>query len=100
MAVIGRVGSGKSSLLMAILGEMTLKEGRIGRRRDASVVYAEQEPLIVTGTVRSNILFGMELDERWYNQVVEACALTTDFQQMGNGDLTQVGEMGQILSGG
>jgi ABC-type uncharacterized transport system fused permease/ATPase subunit len=60
------VGSGKSSMLLSIMGEMPILSGLISIKKDAQIVYAEQDPLIVTGTVQSNILFGLPLDEHWY----------------------------------
>jgi len=64
------------------------------------IAYAEQNPLIMTGTVRSNILFGSAFDPRYYEKVVAACALKDDFKQLPNGDNTKLGEMGTQLSGG
>jgi len=54
----------------------------------------------MSGTVRSNILFGNKFDKKHYNRVVKACALLEDFKQLANGDLTKLGEMGTQLSGG
>ena len=64
------------------------------------VSFAEQTPLIVSGNVRSNITFGLPFDESYYERVTTACCLTDDFKVLPNGDLTKVGEMGHILSGG
>ena len=64
------------------------------------MVLAEQEPLIVTGTVESNILFGLEKDTDWYKEVCWACCLDLDFSTMPSGDQTKLGEMGHNLSGG
>jgi ABC-type bacteriocin/lantibiotic exporter with double-glycine peptidase domain len=64
------------------------------------IAYAEQNPLIMSGTVRSNIIFGAPFDKVWYETVVKACALIDDFKQLSNGDLTKLGEMGIQLSGG
>lgn len=100
VAVIGKVGAGKSSLLLAILGEVPVVKGSLRIRAGASIAYAEQEPLIVTGTIRDNITFGSELDPDWYSLVLQACCLDEDIRQMPSGDLTELGEMGQNLSGG
>ena len=91
MAVIGTVGSGKTSLLMAILGEMPIEQGTVFTRHKQdnsveSIVLAEQEPLIVTGTVESNILFGLKKDTQWYEEVCWACCLDQDFNTMPSGD--------------
>ena len=67
VAVIGMVGSGKTSLLMGILGEMPIEQGTVYTREETEeFVLAEQEPLIVTGTVESNILFGLKKEVEWY----------------------------------
>lgn len=62
IGIIGPVGSGKTSFLLSILGEMPIKSGKLMIQKDTQIVYAEQEPLIVTGTVESNIRFGLCMD--------------------------------------
>ncbi|XP_069668825.1 probable multidrug resistance-associated protein lethal(2)03659 isoform X2 [Periplaneta americana] len=98
VAVIGPVGSGKTSLLHAILKELPLTCGSISA--GGSVSYASQEPWLFTGPIRQNILFGQPLDKGRYRQVIRACALERDFQLLPNGDKTIVGERGVTLSGG
>uniref|UniRef100_A0A2M4AEM2 Putative abc transporter c family member n=1 Tax=Anopheles triannulatus TaxID=58253 RepID=A0A2M4AEM2_9DIPT len=98
LAVIGPVGSGKSSLLQLLLGELPIQNGTATINGDVS--YGSQEPWLFTGTVRSNILFGLPYDRQRYQAVVRHCALTTDFQQLPDGDKTVVGERGTSLSGG
>ncbi|KAG8235221.1 hypothetical protein J437_LFUL015913 [Ladona fulva] len=98
VAVIGPVGSGKTSLLQAILHELPLKSGTI--KTNGKISYASQEPWTFAGTVRQNILFGQPYDRARYNKVVKACALSHDFQQFPHGDSTLVGERGISLSGG
>ncbi|KDR24429.1 putative multidrug resistance-associated protein, partial [Zootermopsis nevadensis] len=98
VAVIGPVGSGKTSLLYAILKELPLSSGSIVV--GGSLSYASQEPWLFTASVRQNILFGQPLDRNRYRQVVRACALELDFQQLPHGDRTIVGERGATLSGG
>jgi ABC-type bacteriocin/lantibiotic exporter with double-glycine peptidase domain len=100
VAVIGKVGSGKSSLLLAILGEVPVVFGELRIKEEAKIAYAEQEPLIITGTIQDNITFGSELDPDWYIKVVQACCLDEDFRAMPSGDQTKLGEMGHNLSGG
>lgn len=97
-AVIGMVGSGKSSLLSAILGEITLTEGQI--KVNGGVSYASQEAWVFGATVRQNILFGQAYERQRYQKVVKACALERDFRQFPQGDQTVVGERGSSLSGG
>jgi len=99
VAVIGSVGSGKSSLLQALLGELPLSSGRAVLEARA-VSYSSQEPWIFSGSVRENIVFGRPFDRRRYNHVLRACCLLPDIKRMANGDLTLVGERGGALSGG
>lgn len=98
VAVIGPVGSGKSSLMHAILGELPLEGGNI--RINGEISYASQEPWLFSATVRQNILFGLLMDKDRYKKVVKTCALERDFQIFPNGDKTIVGERGVSLSGG
>lgn len=97
-AIIGTVGSGKSSLLNAILGELQPCLGSVSVQ--GVISYACQEPWLFTGSVRQNILFGREFDQKRYDDVVRACALVRDFQLLPYGDRTLVGEKGTSLSGG
>ncbi|XP_030376299.1 multidrug resistance-associated protein 4 [Scaptodrosophila lebanonensis] len=97
-AVIGPVGAGKSSLLQLLLGELPITDGSVVIQGELS--YAAQEPWLFTGTVRNNILFGEKYDRKRYHEVTRCCALSTDFQQLSNGDKTVVGERGTSLSGG
>lgn len=97
-AIIGPVGSGKSSLLHLLLGELPIESGK--SVLNGSLAYASQEPWLFTGTVRNNILFGQEYEHNRYHEVVKCCALKTDFEQLPNGDRTMVGERGSSLSGG
>ncbi|PNF34508.1 hypothetical protein B7P43_G10749 [Cryptotermes secundus] len=98
VAVVGPVGSGKTSLLHAILKELPLNSGSISV--GGSVSYASQEPWLFTGSVRQNILFAQPMDRNRYRQVVRVCALERDFQLLPHGDRTIVGERGVTLSGG
>ncbi|KAK9696612.1 ABC transporter transmembrane region [Popillia japonica] len=92
VAVIGPVGSGKSSLLNIILKELPLCNGKIKVAGKTS--YAAQEPWLFVGTVRENILFGQPWNEGRYKQVITVCALQKDFTLLPNGDLSIVGEKG------
>ena len=96
--VTGPVGSGKSTLLSAIAGEMSDVSGTISRQ--GNFVYAPQIAWVFSGTLRENILFGESYDDPRYTRIIEACALTEDFQRFPNGDQTIVGERGAVLSGG
>ncbi|XP_067646399.1 probable multidrug resistance-associated protein lethal(2)03659 [Eurosta solidaginis] len=98
VAIIGPVGSGKSSLVQSILGELRPESGSI--KVNGTFSYASQEPWLFTGTVRQNILFGHPMNRRRYQQVVKKCALERDFELLPHGDKTIVGERGASLSGG
>ena len=98
--IIGETGSGKSALLSAILGEINQASGTIKYEEHLSVAYSTQVPWIQNATVRDNILFGRDFDETRYWEVVECCALASDFAILADGDLTEIGEKGINLSGG
>ncbi|KAJ2946420.1 hypothetical protein O0L34_g12459 [Tuta absoluta] len=97
-AVIGAVGSGKSSLLQLLLKELPALSGQVSV--DGSVSYACQEPWLFPSTVRENILFGLPYDADKYRRVCRVCALEKDFKQFPFGDQTLVGERGVSMSGG
>ncbi|KAK6911072.1 ABC transporter-like, ATP-binding domain, partial [Dillenia turbinata] len=92
------VGSGKSSLLNSILGEMHLIQGMI--QAFGSIAYVPQVPWILSGSVRDNVLFGKDYDPKRYSDVIEACALDVDISLMSGGDMAHIGEKGVNLSGG
>lgn len=98
VAVVGTVGSGKSSLISAFLGEMEKLKGKVNVK--GSIAYVPQQAWIQNATVKDNILFGTELDQRKYDKVVDACALKSDFEILTGGDMTEIGEKGINLSGG
>lgn len=113
--VIGPTGSGKTSLLMGLLGEMTLLKGRVHlpsahNREDIkpdpstglteTIAYCAQQAWLVNGTVRDNILFASPYDAKRYKEVIVACSLQRDLEILDDGDQTLVGEKGVTLSGG
>ncbi|XP_057653050.1 ATP-binding cassette sub-family C member 4-like [Diorhabda carinulata] len=98
VGIIGPVGSGKSSLLQTILGELEVVHGSI--EVNGTISYASQEPWVFAATIRQNITFGSDFDKKKYNEVVKSCTLEKDFKQFEHGDLTIVGERGASLSGG
>ncbi|XP_044154092.1 ATP-binding cassette sub-family C member 2-like [Bufo gargarizans] len=98
VAVVGGVGSGKSSLVSAMLGEMDHVYGHINIK--GSVAYVPQQAWIQNATLRDNILFGSPLDEARYQRVLEACALLPDLQMLPGGDMSEIGEKGINLSVG
>ncbi|XP_074501872.1 ATP-binding cassette sub-family C member 2 [Sebastes fasciatus] len=98
VAVVGAVGSGKSSLMSALLGEMHSTKGFINIQ--GSLAYVPQQAWIQNATLRDNILFGSAHEERRFQGVIEACALVPDLELLPGGALTEIGEKGINLSGG
>ncbi|XP_032678093.1 probable multidrug resistance-associated protein lethal(2)03659 isoform X2 [Odontomachus brunneus] len=98
IAIVGQVGSGKSSLMNVILKELPLHTGTI--KVNSKVAYASQEPWLFAGSVRQNILFGRQMDQIRYDRVIKVCQLKRDFSLLPYGDKTIVGERGISLSGG
>ncbi|XP_022527761.2 ATP-binding cassette sub-family C member 5 [Astyanax mexicanus] len=98
VGVCGSVGSGKSSLLSALLGQMTMLAGAVAA--DGGFAYAAQQAWILNSSLRENILFGREYIEEKYNAVLEACCLIPDITELPYGDMTEIGERGANLSGG
>ena len=97
-AVIGPVGSGKSTFLSTIIRECNIFEGSI--HKTGRVCYLSQEPWIIQGSIRENILMGRAYEEERYSQVLNLCELTSDLSGMVMGDKTKVGEEGKLLSQG
>lgn len=113
--VIGPTGAGKTSLLMALLGEMELLNGKVFLPgiipRDElvvdpstgfteSVAYCSQSAWLLNETIRNNIIFSQPYIPERYDRVVEACGLSRDLQILPAGDKTEIGEKGIALSGG
>uniref|UniRef100_A0A8C2Q1H8 Cystic fibrosis transmembrane conductance regulator n=1 Tax=Cyprinus carpio TaxID=7962 RepID=A0A8C2Q1H8_CYPCA len=98
LAVTGSMGSGKSSLLMTILGELVPSSGKI--RHSGRISYSSQTAWIMPGTIRDNILFGLTYDEYRYKSVVKACQLEEDLAALPEKDKTPMAEGGLNLSGG
>ncbi|XP_043498531.1 multidrug resistance-associated protein 1 isoform X5 [Polistes fuscatus] len=98
VAVVGSVGSGKSSLISAFLGEMDKLNGRVNTK--GSVAYVSQQAWIQNATLQDNVLFGKPLNKALYNRVIDACMLGPDLEMLPAGDQTEIGEKGINLSGG
>lgn len=98
VAVVGPVGSGKSSLLAALFGEMEQQGGRMTLA--STVGYCPQQPWIINGSVRENILVGQEFEDLRYWQAVRECQMEEDLVSLPFGDMTDIGEGGISLSGG
>ncbi|KAJ3549386.1 hypothetical protein NM208_g529 [Fusarium decemcellulare] len=97
--IVGPVGSGKSTLLKASLGEVRIMAGSV-QVSSSDIAYCDQTPWHMNGTVRDSIIAFSPVDERWYQQVLDACALRQDLSQLPRGDLTTIGSKGIVLSGG
>ncbi|KAK5786564.1 hypothetical protein PVK06_041201 [Gossypium arboreum] len=98
VAVCGTVGSGKSSFLSCLLGELPKISGTL--KLCGTTAYVAQSPWIQSGKIVDNILFGKEMDRDKYDKVLEACALKKDLEILSFGDQTVVGEWAINLSGG
>ena len=98
--VVGEVGSGKSALIQMIAGELPLSNGKLRQRANSTVAYAPQDPWIMDGTVRENILLGLPYNDEMYESILIACGLNIDFAQLRDGEDTIVGDRGVQLSGG
>jgi ATP-binding cassette subfamily C (CFTR/MRP) protein 1 len=96
--IVGRVGSGKSSFLQSMLGDLWKVQGTA--EISGTVAYASQQTWILNATVKENIVFGYRYDSDFYEKTIKACALMDDFAQLPDGDETVVGERGISLSGG
>uniref|UniRef100_A0A8D3DJ25 ATP-binding cassette sub-family C member 5 n=1 Tax=Scophthalmus maximus TaxID=52904 RepID=A0A8D3DJ25_SCOMX len=98
VGICGGVGSGKSSLLSALLGQMTLLEGNVAA--SGGFAYVSQQAWILNDSLKENILFGNVYEQEKYHTVLEACCLLPDLAELPYGDMTEIGERGANLSGG
>ncbi|KAL0415431.1 UNVERIFIED_CONTAM: ABC transporter C family member 13, partial [Sesamum latifolium] len=98
VAIIGEVGSGKSSLLNLVLSETRLINGSV--YLSGSKAYVPQVPWVMSGTIRDNILLGKNYDQKRYTEILQACTLDLDISLMMGGDMACIGEKGINLSGG
>ena len=92
--VIGAVGSGKSALVQMLAGELPSSSGLLLKRAINTLAYAPQDPWIMDGSIRENILMGLDLDPDFYQRVVTACGLNVDMAQLQDGENTIVGDRG------
>nr|CAD7428323.1 unnamed protein product [Timema monikensis] len=90
VAIVGTVGSGKTSLVSGFLGEMNKLSGRVNTK--GSIAYVPQQAWIQQSTLKDNITFGKNLDTALYDRVIEACALKSDLEILPGGDQTEIGE--------
>ncbi|KAI4897857.1 hypothetical protein NFI96_005985 [Prochilodus magdalenae] len=100
--IVGQVGCGKSSLLLAMLGEMQTISGKVywSNKNRYSVAYAAQKSWLLNATVEDNITFGSPFSKQRYKAVIDACSLQPDIDLLPFGDQTEIGERGINLSGG
>ncbi|XP_058450018.1 ATP-binding cassette sub-family C member Sur isoform X2 [Malaya genurostris] len=98
--IVGRSGSGKSSLLAALLKEINHLSGEVKWNNCSTVAYVPQHPWLLDATVRDNILFGEPYRPKRFERVLKVCALKPDIELMPNGDMSEIGERGIKLSGG
>ncbi|KAK9452581.1 ABC multidrug transporter-like protein [Dipodascopsis uninucleata] len=97
IVITGFIGSGKTSLLASLVGEMRQTEGYVAM--GGKIAYCPQ-PWIQNATLKENILFGQEFDQTRYEAVLSACALEQDLKVLPAGDDTEIGERGINISGG
>merc|ERR1719199_1138926 len=100
VGVVGPVGSGKSSLLAALAGEMETVEGSCSVDTSKGVAYCAQVPWVLNATLRDNVTFGEAYDDGRFASVVAQCALKDDLGQLPGGADCEIGERGINLSGG
>ncbi|KAI1816169.1 putative ABC multidrug transporter [Poronia punctata] len=99
--LVGPVGSGKSTMCKALLGEVPFNKGSLAlSTRFAHVGFCEQPAFLLNGTIRDNIVRYSSFDEERYTEVVKATALSFDLETLPQGDRTNIGSDGIILSGG
>jgi ABC-type multidrug transport system fused ATPase/permease subunit len=99
-AIVGPVGSGKSTFLESILGETISTSGQAFNKYTGSVAYCSQQPWLENKTIRQNIIGVSPFDDDWYQNVLQACGLQSDLRTLKLGDQTRVGSKGLNLSGG
>ncbi len=90
VGVVGATGSGKTSLLISLLGELHKQQGRVRVRGD--VAYVSQLAWLPNESIRDVILFGREFDAEKYNRCLQVCGLDVDIAEFNHGDMTKVGE--------
>lgn len=100
VGIVGTVGSGKSSILTSILGEMHKRDGHLRIAGKPTIAYCDQRPWIVNATVRDNVIFGKEYNESKFQAAIDAACMKDDLKILAAGVQTEIGERGINLSGG
>lgn len=98
LMLVGKVGSGKSSLLQAMMNEMIKKKGEV--KKNGKIAYVPQEAFLLNDTIRNNIIFGLPFDQGKFDRVLDLCELREDLKTLSGGSETEIGERGINLSGG
>lgn len=99
-AIVGPVGSGKTSLLASIIGETTIISGEMQSHITSRMAFCSQKPWLTNDTIKRTIIGELEFDQAWFDYVVQCCALSEDLENLPDGPMTVVGENGSSLSGG
>ncbi|DAZ99744.1 TPA: hypothetical protein N0F65_003531, partial [Lagenidium giganteum] len=101
LAIIhGPAGSGKTTILRLLVGEIKLQSGSVSIPESATIAYCAQDHWLQTGSIRDNILLGLPFDEARYTRTLDACGLLQDINSLTRGDQTFIGPRGAKLSGG
>ena len=102
IGIIGEIGSGKTNLFNAILNNLDILNNKLNKKIiiNGKISYAPQKAWIFNDTVRNNIIFHKKFDEQKYNKIIDICQLEPDFDLLKSGDLTQISDKGNNLSGG
>ena len=98
LTIVGPVASGKSTLLLSLLGELKSYTGTVDVK--GKVFYVSQQPWVFTASIKQNIIFGNAFDKRKFDKIIEVCSLKKDLELLSFGMNTLVGEKGINLSGG
>lgn len=98
IAVIGKIGAGKTTLVNSMMGELITYKGKA--RKNGKIALISQEAFLLNDTIRNNITFGLEYNEEYYNRVLDICELRPDLKIINGEDFAQIGEKGINLSGG
>ena len=96
--IVGKVGSGKSSLLKSVLDMLHVSAGYV--QSHGTIAYVPQESFLINDRVRENIVFGLEMDPERYQAAIELTELRADLDVLSGGEFTEIGEHGVNLSGG
>ena len=98
LCVVGKVGCGKTTFLQSVMEETQVMKGNF--RVNGSIAYVEQEPFIISASVKKNIMFGRPFDQEKFDDAIKYSCLTRDIQILGRGVDTIIGERGVNVSGG